>query len=106
MSDLSQEAWASQLSQDKNAIVIDVRTAEELKETGYIPGMIHMDIYEGPGFIEKLEALDKSKNYYVYCRSGQRSRQACSVMGSKGFENTFNLTGGMLEWEGDREGVE
>lgn len=104
MSDLSQEAWASQLAQDKNAVVIDVRTSAELEETGYIPGMIHMDIYEGPKFIDKLNELDKSKNYYVYCRSGQRSRQACSIMNSKGIDNAFNLAGGMLEWEGEREG--
>ena len=105
MSNLTQEAWASQLAQDKNAVVIDVRTALELEETGYIPRMIHIDIYEGPEFIAKIEALDKSKNYYVYCRSGQRSGQACALMNSKGFDNVFNLVGGMLEWEGDREGL-
>jgi len=103
MSNLTQEAWASQLAQDKNAIVIDVRTASELEESGYIPGMIHMDIYEGHEFMNQLDQLDKSKNYYVYCRSGQRSGQACAIMNSKGIENVFNLIGGMLEWEGDRE---
>ncbi len=103
MSNLTQEAWASQLAQDKNAVVIDVRTTSELEESGYIPGMIHMDIYEGQEFMNQLDQLDKSKNYYVYCRSGNRSGQACTIMNSKGIENTFNLIGGMLEWEGDRE---
>lgn len=105
MSNLSQEAWVSQLIQDKNAIIIDVRTEEEVGE-GYIPGMIHMNIYEGPGFIEKIENLDPSKNYYVYCRSGKRSGQACAIMNSKGIPNAYNLLGGILEWEGEIEGAE
>ncbi|MFC2148231.1 rhodanese-like domain-containing protein, partial [Bacteroidota bacterium] len=45
--------------------------------------------------------LDKSKNYYVYCRSGQRSRQACAIMNSIGIPNAYNLMGGILEWKGD-----
>lgn len=105
MADLSQEAWVSQLLQDKNAIIIDVRTDDEVSE-GYIPGMIHMDIYEGPGFMDKISKLDPSKNYYVYCRSGKRSGQACDLMNGIGISNAYNLMGGMLEWEGEVEGDE
>jgi len=42
----------------------------------------------------------KSKNYYVYCRSGNRSNNACNVMKEMGFENTFNLVGGRMQWKG------
>ena len=46
--------------------------------------------------------LDKSKNYYVYCRSGGRSAQACAVMTQMcGFENAYNLLGGFMNWEGE-----
>jgi rhodanese-related sulfurtransferase len=45
--------------------------------------------------------LDKSKNYYVYCRSGARSEQACHLMSQMGFENTFNLLGGIMQWQGE-----
>lgn len=100
MADLSQEEWASKLSEDDNAVILDVRTEEEL-EDGYIPNAKHIDIYLGQGFIDELEKLDKTKNYYVYCRSGNRSGQACAIMNSIGFDNTQNLSGGFMNWEGE-----
>lgn len=100
MSDLSQEAWENQLENDNNAFILDVRTPEEVEE-GYIPGATNIDIYLGQGFLDGLEELDKSKNYYVYCRSGNRSAQACAIMNSVGIENTFNLEGGFMNWEGE-----
>ncbi len=98
--DLAQEDWVSQLEADTNAVVLDVRTDEEWNE-GIIPKAIHNDIYKGQGFIYRLEELDKSKNYYVYCKAGGRSAQACSIMNQLGFENTYNLVGGMMNWYGE-----
>ena len=99
MSDLTQQQWAYQLANDNNATVLDVRTQDEVNQ-GVIPGAIHIDIYKGQGFIYEVDALDKSKNYYVYCKAGGRSRQACSIMNQLGFEKTYNLMGGIMEWEG------
>lgn len=99
---LTQEDWVSQFEADENAVILDVRTQAECDE-GMIPNAINIDIYEGQGFITKIEALDKSKKYYVYCRSGARSAKACEVMNSLGFENAFNLLGGFIEWEGEVE---
>ena len=103
MADLSQEEWAEQLEKDDNAFILDVRTNDEVEE-GIIPNANQIDIYLGKGFIDELQKLDKSKNYYVYCRSGNRSGQACAIMNSIGFENTFNLEGGFMNWEGPTEG--
>ena len=100
MEDLTQEEWASQLESDANAVILDVRTDAEVAD-GIIPNAIHIDIHKGQGFIDELEALDKTKNYYVYCRSGNRSGQACAIMENLGFNNAYNLLGGMLEWEGN-----
>lgn len=100
MADLSQEEWGVKISEDENAFILDVRAEEELEE-GYIPKAKNIDIYLGQGFIDELEKLDKTKNYYVYCRSGSRSGQACAIMNSIGFENTYNLAGGFMNWEGD-----
>jgi rhodanese-related sulfurtransferase len=97
---LTQEEWTSQLEADDNAVILDVRTENECNE-GVIPNAINIDIYEGQAFVEKIEALDKTKQYYVYCRSGARSAKACEVMNELGFDNTFNLMGGILDWEGD-----
>lgn len=48
--------------------------------------------------IEEIESL-KDKEVICYCRSGNRSGQACQILDSIGFTNTWNLTGGMLEWQ-------
>ena len=101
MKELSQEEWRKQLAEDQNAEILDVRTQEEVEE-GYIPNAKNIDIYKGQEFLDEVEQLDKSKNYYIYCRSGKRSAQACSIMDEKGFNNTFNLKGGFSEWQGEK----
>ncbi|MCL6294305.1 rhodanese-like domain-containing protein [Jejuia spongiicola] len=100
MENLSQEEWVSQLENDDNAVIIDVRTDDEVAD-GIIVNAIHIDIYKGQEFVNEIEELDKDKSYYVYCRSGNRSGQACNIMNQLGFENAYNLEGGILEWEGD-----
>ncbi|MCK0158407.1 rhodanese-like domain-containing protein [Cellulophaga sp. F20128] len=100
MIDLTQEEWSAKLAEDDNAFVLDVRTEDEVAE-GYIPNATNIDIYLGQGFLEELEKLDRTKSYYVYCRSGNRSGQACAIMNSLGFENAYNLEGGFMNWEGD-----
>lgn len=100
MADLTQEEWAEQLDKDENAVILDVRTADEVDD-GYIPGAINIDIYKGQQFLNELEKLDKSKHYYVYCRTGNRSGQACTLMENMGFKDAFNLMGGIMEWEGE-----
>lgn len=97
---LSQNDWIAQLEADTNAVILDVRTEDECNE-GIIPNAIMIDIYKGQGFIYQVEELDKTKNYYVYCKAGGRSAQACAVMNQLGFENTFNLEGGFMQWKGD-----
>ena len=99
--DLTQEEWSEQLKNDDNAFILDVRTPEEVEE-GYIPNATNIDIYLGQEFLDELEKLDKSKNFYVYCRSGNRSGQACTIMNSIGIENAYNLEGGFMNWDGDR----
>lgn len=100
MADLSQDEWTDQLADDDNAVILDVRTPGEA-EDGYIPNSINIDIYLGQEFLDEVQKLDKTKNYYVYCRSGNRSAQACALMNNMGFENAYNLMGGFNEWEGE-----
>ena len=97
--DLLQNDWTKQLEEDNNSIVLDVRTQEEVA-LGIIPNAIHIDIYKGQGFIDEVNQLDKTKSYYVYCRAGGRSAQACAVMNQLGFNNTYNLIGGFSKWQG------
>lgn len=97
---LTQEDWVLQFEADENAVILDVRTEDEFNE-GFIANAINIDIHRGQDFVNEIENLDKSKNYYVYCRSGMRSAKACEIMNQLGFENAYNLIGGITEWEGE-----
>ncbi|MCB0376106.1 MAG: rhodanese-like domain-containing protein [Sinomicrobium sp.] len=97
--DLNQQQWAAQLQEDNDAVIIDVRTLREFEE-GHIPGALNIDIYMGQGFLDAIRRLEPSKRYYVYCRSGARSAQACLLMKQLGFNSAYNLLGGFLKWRG------
>ena len=100
MTDLTVAEWEEHIANDPEAVIIDVRTDEEVEE-GMIENAQQMDIFKGQGFLDAIATLDKTKNTYVYCRSGKRSVQACMLMEQQGFENTYNLLGGYMEWEED-----
>jgi rhodanese-related sulfurtransferase len=100
MADLTQQEWAAQLANETDAIVLDVRTDEEVAE-GYIRNARQLNIMAPQEFMQGLDGLDPSKPYYVYCRSGNRSGQACVIMKSRGFSTVYNLLGGIMEWNGE-----
>ncbi|HQQ97668.1 MAG TPA: rhodanese-like domain-containing protein [Cyclobacteriaceae bacterium] len=78
------------------AILIDVRTAEEV-QSGYIKGAINMD-YKRPEFKLLIAGMDKTKPYFVYCLSGMRSGKAADFMREQGFEHVMTLDGGIKAW--------
>ena len=100
MADLTQQEWITKLEADNNAVVLDVRTPEEVAQ-GIIPNAKHIDIFKGQGFIDEVQQLDKTKTYFVYCKAGARSGQACAVMNQLGFNQTYNLLGGFGQWQGE-----
>lgn len=99
---LEQKEWWEGFLTTENAAILDVRTEEEVAN-GYIPEAINIDIYKGQGFIYQVEELDKEKTYFVYCLAGSRSAKACGIMKQLGFENVYNLVGGISQWEGPIE---
>ncbi|MEI0531103.1 rhodanese-like domain-containing protein [Brachyspira pilosicoli] len=72
-----------------NLIILDVRTREEYL-AGNIPNSINIDVLS-QDFKSKIDMLDKNKEYLVYCRSGNRSAIASSIMSTNGFINIYNL---------------
>lgn len=93
---LRAQDFANKIISDESAVVIDVRTPREFID-GHIPNSILIDIYN-PIFQEKVLSLDKTKNYYIYCRSGSRSYNAGMFMLSKGFSNVHHLADGIICW--------
>ena len=99
--DLSQKQWTEQVANQDDIIVIDVRTPAEWAE-GIIPNAKMIDIYSGQDFVDAISNLeDKDAKYYLYCRSGVRSFQACNYMSETGFTNVFNLSGGIIQYTGE-----
>jgi len=75
--------------------LIDVRTAGEYA-LGTIKGSKNLDIMS-PRFEDSICKLDKDREYFIFCRSGSRSGQACSMMARQGL-TVNNLAGGIAEW--------
>lgn len=87
-----------ELAQQEDSVIIDCRTPGEWSE-GVIADAILLDIFDTHNFVERMKEMDKDKPYLIYCRSGNRSGQACRVLESLGFTDTYNLESGMLGWK-------
>lgn len=103
-----QQAWA--LHQAGDAVLVDVRTAEERKFVGHVPDTLHVAWATGtsftrnPRFVRELEAkTGKGVAVVLLCRSGNRSAQAAEAAAKAGFALVFNVTEG-FEGELDEAG--
>lgn len=94
---LDAKAFKSKLDATPNAVVLDVRTPEEVSK-GKIAGAVNIDL-NSPDFKKKIEALDKTKTYFVYCAKGGRSSQAVDQMNAAGFTKLYNLADGIAGWK-------
>ena len=80
-----------------NFIVIDVRAEDEYAED-HLPKAININ-YKSSNFSDKLDSLDKSKIYLVYCVAGYRSKKSENIMKEKGFKYIYNMQGGIIKWK-------
>ena len=81
-------------------IILDVRRADEFAK-GHIPGAINI-ANENIKDTEPVELKDKNQTIYVYCRSGNRSRQASAKLAAMGYTNIIEF-GGIMDWTGEIE---
>lgn len=88
--------WEKLRVENPDYIVIDVRTPEEFSEDG-INGAINVDYYS-PTFKQDIAALDSSKTYLIYCRSGARSSNAAIILQELGMNSVYDLDGGMIAY--------
>ncbi|MFC2391651.1 MAG: rhodanese-like domain-containing protein [Bacteroidota bacterium] len=91
----SKEAYGL-IKADSNIAILDVRTAKEFAD-GHVAGAVNIDVNQ-TDFAQKIDQLDRSKTYIVYCRSGRRSRKAVGIMAAKGFKNLYNVSDGFVGW--------
>ncbi len=98
--DITKEEWKERLAAATDAVVMDVRTPMEWAE-GVQPDARLLDVNDRTKFVEVTATLDKNKEYFVYCRSGARSGNACQYLQMQGFPKVYNLLGGMMGWDGE-----
>ena len=95
-SDEGAEAEVPAQAVPQGTVLLDVRTPEEF-EAGHLPGAVNLDV-QAPDFEEQLLAgFSPTGNYYVYCRTGNRSGQAIERMKSLGFTGELTNYGGLEE---------
>jgi rhodanese-related sulfurtransferase len=92
-------AW--ELVSAGEAVLVDVRTAEERKFVGYVPGSLHVawasgtSLTRNPRFVRELEAkVGKTSTVLLLCRSGKRSVAAAEAAAKAGFTRIFNVLEG------------
>ena len=83
---------------EENYVLLDVRTVEEYEE-GHIPGAICVP-NETIGEDEIEELPDKEQVIMIYCRSGNRSKQAAKKLLEQGYTNLYEF-GGIIDWTGE-----
>ena len=88
---------ATQLINREDALVLDVREDGEY-QGGHIINALHIPV---ASLNERLGELEKHKDkpIIVGCRSGQRSARACATLRKQGFEQVYNLSGGVMAWQ-------
>ncbi len=91
-------AWA-----DRSLVLLDVRTPAEYAE-GHLPGAINIPHTELATRVAEL-ADSRESDIVVYCRSGNRTRQALGVLKEAGFSRIFHLQGDYLRWSEEKRPV-
>ena len=97
---VSMEEGLELMEADSDYILLDVRRDDEFEE-GHIPGAINIP-NESIGTEEIAELPDKNQTIYVYCRSGNRSKQASQKLVELGYTNVVEF-GGIIDYSGEIE---
>lgn len=79
--------------------IIDVRTPEEF-DSEHLVNATNIN-WNGSDFETNAQKLDKTKPVYVYCKSGGRSKKACSKFAELGFTTIIELEGGFMQWSAE-----
>lgn len=84
-----------QLRDETGCRLIDVRTEDEIRQTGLIPGAEHISLKTLPQVVDQI---DPELITVFYCQTGNRSSQAAAYFSKRGYPNVHTLTGGISAW--------
>lgn len=94
--ELAPKSFQDSIRNKKNQL-LDVRTSGEYND-GHLEGAFQADWTNLDQFKERVKSLDKHQPIYVYCLAGSRSAAAQKWLIKEGFEQVFNLRGGINAW--------
>ena len=97
MHNISVQELKARLDAGEKINIVDVRESHEHAEFNIGGTLIPLGKIQTMQ-VDELEDL-KNEEIVLYCRSGNRSGQACLILDTLGFTNTKNLTGGMVAWQ-------
>jgi rhodanese-related sulfurtransferase len=97
MQSISVEALNEKLVTGEKINLVDVREPHEHADFNIGGILLPLGLVQTMQ-IDEIEDL-RDKEVYVYCRSGNRSGQACMILEQMGFTNLVNVSGGMLAWQ-------
>ena len=89
------------IKNNKDLVILDVRRPNEFKESRIV-NSINIPVEEIEWEVEELEQY-KERPILVYCKVGVRSSVACAILEEEGFNNLYNLRGGILDFDGEVE---
>ena len=95
---ISQEEARQMMDVDDGHIIIDVRRQDEY-DSGHIPGAVCIP-NESIGTSQPEELPDLNQTLLIYCRSGNRSKQAAQKLADMGYTNVYEF-GGIIDWTGE-----
>ncbi|NBU80934.1 MAG: thioredoxin [Flavobacteriaceae bacterium] len=94
---IDSKSFTEKLKTTENPQLLDVRTPEEYS-LEHISDAKNVN-WNGDDFVSKAGTYDKSKPIFVYCKLGGRSAQAADKLAELGFEEIYNLDGGIMKWK-------
>jgi len=97
MQNITVEELKKRMDQGENLNIVDVREPYENAEFN-IGGILYPLGNIQSMMVDELEPF-RDEEIILYCRSGNRSGQACMILETLGFKNTKNLVGGVLAWQ-------
>jgi rhodanese-related sulfurtransferase len=84
---------------DSDFIILDIRTPKEY-QSGHIENSIMIDFYSKT-FAADVNRLDKEKTYFIYCRSGNRSKRSMGLFKKLKFQKIYHLSSGINSWKSE-----
>jgi rhodanese-related sulfurtransferase len=97
VTDMTPKQLKARLDAGEDMLLIDVREAWELEQSK-LPNIVHIPMGDLP---YSLDQIPEDKPVVIVCRTGSRSAQVADWLAGNGYEDLYNLDGGMNAWVRD-----